>query len=129
MMQQVAHDVATKELAEHLAPIFDASPDGVYVWLDEEHWICNARFASLFGYEGPDALNDTPLLLQRLVHEDDQQLFSWHYWNRVQAHAFPVTFRFRGMRKDGTAIQVETDMIPLSFGGHTFAYHFVRALR
>ena len=97
-MQQVAHDVATKELAEHLGPIFDASPDGVYVWLDEEHWICNQRFASLFGYEGPDALNDTPLLLQRLVHEDDRQLFSWHYWNRVQARAFPVTFRFRGMR-------------------------------
>jgi PAS domain S-box-containing protein len=128
-MEPVAHDVATKELAEHLGPIFDASPDGVYVWLDEEHWICNERFASLFGYEGPDALNNTPLLLQRLVHEDDQQLFSWHYWNRVQAHAFPVTFRFRGMRKDGTTLQVETDMIPLSFGGHTFAYHFVRTLR
>jgi hypothetical protein len=33
------------------------------------------------------------------------------------------------LRKDGTTIQVESDMIPLSFGGHTFAYHFVRALR
>jgi PAS domain S-box-containing protein len=128
-MEPVAHDVATKELAEHLQPIFDSSPDGVYVWLDEEHWICNERFASLFGYEGPDELNNTPLLLQRLVHEDDQQLVSWLYWNRVQAGAFPATFRFRGVRKDGTTMQVETDMIPLSFGGHTFAYHFMRALR
>ena len=122
----VSHDVATKELAEHLYPIFEASPDGVYVWLDEEHWICSQRFATLFGYESPDELNDTPGLLQRIVHEDDQQLFSWSYWNRIQSMAFPTTLRFRGVRKDGSEIQVETDMIPLTYGGHTFAYHFVR---
>jgi hypothetical protein len=31
------------------------------------------------------------------------------------------------VRKDGSMFQAETDMIPLSYGGHTFAYHFVRA--
>jgi PAS domain S-box-containing protein len=127
-MQTVAHEVATKELAEHLRPLFDASPDGMYVWLDEEHWICNQRLAELFGFDSPDELNDTPNLLQRLVHEDDQQHFSWNYWNRVQALAFPTTFRFRGKRKDGSTFDAETDMIPLSFGGHTFAYHFVRTV-
>jgi PAS domain S-box-containing protein len=125
-MQTVAHEVATKELAEHLQPLFDASTDGVYVWLDEEHWICNQRFADLLGYDSPDELNDTPKFLQRMVHEDDQQHFSWNYWNRVQALAFPTTFRFRGTRKDGSAFQAETDMIPFTYGGHTFAYHFVR---
>jgi hypothetical protein len=30
--------------------------------------------------------------------------------------------------KDGSERAAETDMIPLSFGGHTFAYHFVRTL-
>jgi PAS domain S-box-containing protein len=125
-MTPVAHEVATKELAEHLQPVFDASPDGVYVWLDEEHWICNQRFAELFGYDSPDELNHTPRLLQRIVHQDDQQVFSWSYWNRVQPLAFPTTLRFRGVRKDGSFLQAETDMIPLSYGGHTFAYHFVR---
>jgi PAS domain S-box-containing protein len=125
-MQTVAHEVATKELAEHLRPLFESSPDGVYVWLDEEHWICNQRFAELLGYDSPDELNDTPYLLQRWVHEDDQNVFSWSYWNRVQTHSFPTTIRFRGKRKDGSVVLVETDMIPLTFGGHTFAYHFVR---
>jgi len=44
----------------------------------------------------------------------------------VQPLAFPATLRFRAVSKDGSVIQAETDMIPLSFGGHTFAYHFVR---
>jgi PAS domain S-box-containing protein len=126
MSAVVDHEVATAELAEHLRPVFEGSPDGVYVWLDEHHWMCSERFARMFGYEDAEELNDTPHLLQRLVHEDDQELFSWNYWNRVQALAFPVTFRFRGLMKDGAACLVETDMIPVSYGGHTFAYHFVR---
>ena len=127
-MQTVAHEVATKELAEHLQPLFDASPDGMYVWLDEEHWICNGRLATLFGYDSPDELNDTPGFLQRMVNDDDQQHYGWNYGNRVQAQAYPTTFRFRGKRKDGSSFEAETDMIPLTFGGHTFAYHFVRAV-
>jgi PAS domain S-box-containing protein len=127
-MGAIDHDVATKELAEHLAPIFEQSPDGVYIWLDEEHWVCNARFAAMFGYGSPAELNDTPRLLQRIVHEDDQQLFSSNYWNHVQGLGSPVTFRFTGVKKDGSTCQVETDMIPLVFGGHTFAYHFVRVV-
>ena len=124
-MTQVAHDEVIPQLAEHLAPLFEASPDGVYVWLDEEHWTCNERFAQLFGYEVAE-LENSPYLLQRIVQEDDQGSFSWNYWNRVQARAFPVTFRFRGVRKDGSDFAAETDMIPLAFGGHTIAYHFVR---
>ena len=127
-MDIVAHDIATTELAEHLGPVFASSPDGVYVWLDETHWVCNERFAELLGYGSADELTNTPGLLQRMVHEDDQQLFSWMYWNRVQPRAFPATFRFRGVRKDGSAVQIETDMIPLSYGGHTFAFHFARVV-
>ena len=127
-MAAVEHETATAELAEHLRAVFESSPDGVYVWLDETHWICNERFAELFGYASADELRDTPRLLQRIVHEDDQELFSLMYWNRIQSGIFPATFRFRGVRKDGSECRVETDMIPLSFGGHTFAYHFTRVV-
>ena len=121
----VAHDEVIPQLAEHLAPLFGASPDGVYVWLDEEHWTCNERLAELFGSTVAE-LGNTAGFLQRFVAEDDQGLFSWNFWNRVQERAFPVTFRFRAVRVDGSTFLAETDMVPLTYGGHTVAYHFVR---
>lgn len=124
-MEPVAHEDVIPQLAEHLRPIFESSPDGVYVWLDETHWTCNENLASMFGYT-VEELENSPNLLQRLVHEDDQGVVSFNYWNRVQELAFPVTFRFRGRRKDGTVFQAETDMIPVTYGGHTVAYHFMR---
>ncbi|HZD17940.1 MAG TPA: PAS domain-containing protein [Actinomycetota bacterium] len=124
-MEPLPHEDVIPRLAEHLRPVFDSSPDGVYVWLDEEHWTCNEKLASMFGFTVSE-LENTPYLLQRLVHEEDQGILSWNYWNRVQPLVFPVTFRFRGVRKDGSTFAAETDMIPLTFGGHTIAYHFVR---
>ncbi len=126
-MEPISHEDVIPQLAEHLQPIFGSSPDGVYVWLDETHWTCNERLARMFG-SSVGELENTPGFLQRMVHEEDQELVSWNYWNRVQPLAFPVTFRFRGVRRDGTTFQAETDMIPLTFGGHTIAYHFVREL-
>ena len=126
-MEPISHDDVIPQLAEHLLPIFESSPDGVYVWLDETHWTCNGRFAELFGYSVSE-LENRPHFLQEFVHADDQEVFSWNYWNRVSAHAFPVTFRFRGLHRNGSVLQAETDMIPLTFGGHTVAYHFVRVV-
>jgi hypothetical protein len=56
----------------------------------------------MFGFTVAE-LENTPNFLQQRVHEDDPQLFSWNYRNRVHALAFPDTFRFRGVRKDGSA--------------------------
>jgi PAS domain S-box-containing protein len=121
----IPHEGVIPQLAEHLRPVFESSPDGVYVWLDETHWTCNERLAEMFGTTVAE-LENTPYFLQRLVHEDDQANVSWNYWNRVQALAFPVTFRFTAVRVDGTTFSAETDMIPFTYGGHTVAYHFVR---
>src|SRR5918995_5130900 len=122
-----SHEQAVEELADHLRPIFEQSPDGVYVWLDETNKRCNERLAKLFGYtvEEWEAVGD---FANTFVADPDRGVYVWNYQNRVAGSGFPVTFRFRGRRKDGSTFDAETDMVPLTYGGHTFAYHFVRAV-
>jgi len=121
------HTDALRELAGQLEPIFRSSPDGVYIWIDEENKTCNENMAAMFGMT-VEEWEIAPTFLGTFVDEEDQGSFSWNYWNRVAPLAFPVTFRFRAKRKDGPRFAAETDMIPLTFGGHTFAYHFVRKI-
>ena len=114
-----------RELAEQFRPVMEQSSDGVYLWLDETHKVCNERLAKLFGFT-VEQWSGTQPFLDNFVAEEDRRMFSWNYHNRVAALAFPVTFRFRGMRKDGSTFPAETDMIPISYGGEAVAYHFVR---
>jgi hypothetical protein len=64
----ISHDDVAVTLAERPRPIVDPSPDGVSLWLDEEHRSCRGRFARMFWYDSPDALSEPPHLLQ-LVRE------------------------------------------------------------
>jgi PAS domain S-box-containing protein len=119
------HTEMMQELGEQYRPVFESSPDGVYLWLDEANKICSERLARMFGYS-VDEWCAAESFLECFVVPEDQDSYSWNYHNRVSALAFPVTFRFRGKRKDGSTFAAETDMIPVAFRGHPIAYHFVR---
>jgi PAS domain-containing protein len=119
------HSEVLEALADHFRPLMEHSPDGVYLWLDEMHKVCNERLAALFGCTVQEWCA-VPSFLASFIAEDDQENYGWHYQQHVARLAYPVTFRFRGRRKDGTAFAAETDMIPISFAGHAVAYHFVR---
>jgi PAS domain S-box-containing protein len=114
-----------RELTEQLRPVFEQSPDGVYLWLDEAHKVCNERLADLFGLTVEEWRKAEPFL-ENFVAEEDRAIYSWNYHNRVAALAFPTTFRFRARHSDGTIFAAETDMIPISYKGYAVAYHFVR---
>ncbi len=127
-MSETAVDERTEviqELAEQFRPVFEGSPDGVYLWLDEAHKVCNGKLAALFGCTVEEWSEAEPFL-ESFVAEEDRANYSWNYHNRVAALAFPATFRFRGVRKDGTTFAAETEMTPISHRGQAVAYHFVR---
>jgi PAS domain-containing protein len=121
----IDHASMIAELAEQFAPILEQSPDGVYLWLDDESKVCNERLARMHGTTVAEWQAAEPFL-ESFVAEEDRSNYAWNYHNHVAAVRFPVTFRFRGMRKDGSTFAAETDMIPITFRGHAVAYHFVR---
>ena len=115
------------EITEQFRPVLDNSPDGVYLWLDEENKVCNEKLARMFGYT-VDEWRSTQPFLDTFVDAGDRETYAGNYQTRVASLAYPVTFRFRGQRKDGSTFAAETDMIPVSWRGHAVAYHFVREI-
>lgn len=113
------------ELAEQFAPVLEQSPDGVYLWLDEEHKICNERLASMFGYS-VDAWCAAEDFLDSFIAPADHAAYGGSYRAQVKGIVRPKTFTFTGVRKDGSTFAAETDMIPITFAGRPVAYHFVR---
>ena len=120
-----SHEETIQELARQFGPVLENSPDGVYIWLDDDNKICNERLASMFGYTVNEWRTTGPFL-DSFVDEEDQHVYGSNYQRCVAPLAFPATFRFRGRRKDGSTFSAETDMIPISWNGHAVAYHFVR---
>jgi PAS domain S-box-containing protein len=119
------HEQVLREMAEQFGPLFERSPVGVYLYVDDHHKICNERMARMHGMTIEEWQN-TPTFLNDFIVPEDRQMYASNYREHVAALKYPVTFRFRGLRKDGSAFAAETDMIPLYWNGHPVAYHFVR---
>lgn len=120
-----SHEDSFRRLAQQLRPVFENSPDGVYIWLDDNNKFCNERLASMFGYSVSEWCATGPFL-DSFVDENDQHIYGSNYQRSIAPLASPVSFRFRARRKDGSTFSAETDMIPISWDDHAVAYHFVR---
>ena len=126
--QDAEHEQILREMLEQFGPVFEASPDGVYLYLDDRHKICNDKLAKMFGLTGKE-WSAAPNFLGDFVAEQDQEKVATNYQRHIATLTRPVSFRFRALRKDGSTFNAETEMIPMSWRGNPVAYHFVREVK
>ncbi len=126
--QDAEHEQILREMLEQFGPVFESSPDGVYLYLDDVHKICNDRLAKMFGLTTKE-WSAAPNFLGDFVVEQDQEMVATNYQRHIATLTRPVTFRFRGRRKDGSTFTAETEMIPITWRGNPVAYHFMREVK
>lgn len=126
--QNREHEQVLSGLLEQFMPVFAHSPDGVYLYLDDAHKVCNKRLADMFGMT-IEEWRKVPNFLEGFVAPGDRELVATNFRDHVTALSCPVTFRFHAVRRNGEAFLVETEMIPVSWNGNPVAYHFVREIK
>ena len=94
MAAEHEHVKILKELSEQFQPLFQKSPDGIYLYIDEVHKICSERFAKMFGltvaeWEAMEGF------VNKHVAEEDQELDINSYQEHVHQKLTPVRFRFK----------------------------------
>jgi PAS domain S-box-containing protein len=119
------HVKMLREMKAHFGLLFDKSPDGIYIYIDDVHKMCNERMAKLHGttideWERCESIVDT------YVQPDDRNVVVNHYLQTIQGFGSPVRFQYRARRQNGSTFKVELDMIPITWAGNAVALHFVR---
>lgn len=54
--EQKHHEELANGFYNQLKQIFDSSEQAIYLYLDDNHKVCNKKFASLLGYNSPEEL-------------------------------------------------------------------------
>lgn len=123
MAHNAHHEHLIKELSLMLEPIFTNSPQAVYLYLDDEHKICNKQFADMLGYDSVDEWVANPAPISD-VSEEDQKRAIDAYANasgNFTASATPVTIK----TKDGKEIHTDVIMAPITYREEVFVLHFI----
>ena len=121
---QTHHDLLA-ELATQLEPVLESSEQAIYMYFDDEHKVCNEKFASLLGYgsaeEWAQIKGSFPVLF---VDANSQDTLISAYQKAMQSMT-ASTIKVRWKKKsDGTA-DTMVILVPIAYKGHLFALHFV----
>ena len=123
------HEEWLATIATQLAPVFDNSKEGVYVYLDDRHKICNQRLATMWGYASPAEWAAAPDFLETFVAtKAGREQVSTNYHEHVHRELTAFRQRFVARQKNGSTITCEVDTVPYALDGQLFAYAFVRPI-
>lgn len=125
MAEEHEHVKILREIGEQFKPMFESSPEGIYVYIDEVHKICNERFARMLGLTVPE-WEKMEGFVNVHAAERDQEIIVRNYQEHIHRKQTPVRFRFEAVRKDRSTFPAEIDMIPFPWKGEMLALHFVR---
>ncbi len=113
-----------EELTAHLDAIFHHVPYGLAAEYDGRIAYANGRFARLFGYDAPGDLYGLPV--EQLFAPDDRARVAGYTAARLAGKEAPRQYRFRGLRRDGTVIEVENTVTTYTVGSRTYILGSVR---
>jgi len=121
------HEVLLDQIKQEYSAIFQHTSQGVYIYMDDPHWICNDRLATMLGYGSAAELHTLATaspFLDVTVPADSQDRVVKAYMDSVDnkvATSIPVIWK----KKGGAALNTETIFVPISYKGTALTIHFV----
>jgi hypothetical protein len=118
------HEGLVKGLYEQMKQVLESSEQPVFLYLDDNHKVCNSKFADLLGFKSPQEWAKIQGFLEPYVAEKSRDTLSSAYWDamkKMKGSTIHLTFT----KKDGGKIEATLILVPIAFEGHLFALHFV----
>ncbi|MCW3999239.1 MAG: PAS domain-containing protein [Candidatus Bathyarchaeota archaeon] len=129
-MVEETHHIDSEQLLisglySRMRRIIDSSTQPVFIYLNDDHKVCNQRFAELLGYKTPQDWSGNPGFLEEFVDDEaSRNAFMSGYWgaiNNMSASTVQVTWR----RKDEKKVESTLVILPMEYEGHILLAGFV----
>jgi PAS domain S-box-containing protein len=115
---------ALKESEERYRIAIEHSNDGVAIVRKNQHVFVNQRFLTMFGYEDPSEVLGRSLLAT--IHPDDyERVIEINLENKKEG-AVSLRYEFKGVRRDGTVINVEVSSTRIVYQGKPAILAYIR---
>lgn len=113
------------ELAQQFQPIFTSSKQAIYIYFDDDHKVCNEKFASLLGYGSAKEWAEMEGSFPSLFIDAKSQETLIDAYQAAMQNMVASTTKVQWKKKSGESIDTTVILVPLSYKGHLFALHFV----
>ena len=123
MNEQEHHEQLIEGISEQMKPVLEKSEQAMYIYLDDNHKVCNKKFADLLGYKSPKEWADAEAPLSDVVEEDQQNVVNAYMNASEKMAASAIEVRLKNI-KTGKIVKTRMIIAPAVHAGHIFTAHF-----
>jgi len=122
--EQKHHEDLVSGFYNQLKEIFDSSEQAIYLYLDDNHKVCNKKFAQMQGFSSPEewAKIDNPL---EAGVEKSSQADIVSAYNNAMEKLIASKINVKLKKKTGGTFDASVIMVPVAYQGHLFALHYI----
>ena len=125
MASETKHQAIIDWLNQELKPMLDESQQATYVYICDEHKLCNQKFAAMLGYKSAQQWTaDHAPFLDAFVAEGSKDMLLSAYQNAMD-HGVGSNFEVSWKKKTGGMVKTQVILVPLNYQGQRFALHFI----
>jgi hypothetical protein len=120
-----SHQDLLGELAAQLQPVLESSEQAIYMYLDDDHKVCNEKFASLLGYGSAEEWAKMKGFFPDLFVDVRSQDTLIGAFQKAMENMAASTIKVQWKKKSGGILETTVILVPISYKDHLFALHFV----
>ena len=122
---QHPHEKILAAFSKEFKHIMHSSPQGVYMYIDDEHKVCNEKFAKMMGYKSAAEWAKLPTVLDDVVPSDHERVIKAYTETVTKSVGNSLNMTVKNRFGRGKAKKVSVVMVPISVKGEICALHFV----
>ncbi|MBP9718920.1 MAG: PAS domain-containing protein [Candidatus Levybacteria bacterium] len=119
------HEELIQSITKEYQDILANSEQGIYIYLDDLHKVCNKKFATLLGYQSEDEWAKIEKSFPDVFVADQSQETLISSFQDAMEKNIGSANKIVWKKKDGSTISSTVFLAPISHNGHVFALHFV----
>jgi PAS domain-containing protein len=121
-MHEHPHEALVMGLRDQFSQILRESPQAIFIYLDDNHKVCNQRFAAMLGYRSPEEWADMKTPVTDTTEDTRENLIGavMGALQEMIASSVRVSWRTIG----GGMVTTDCITVPGFIGGQPYAMHF-----
>ena len=125
MNEHQHHEELIRGISEQMKSILESSEQGVYIYLDDIHKVCNKKLASLLGYRSPDEWARVEDSFPEVLVDQRSRDTLVNAYRKAMEKMVASTIEMTWKKKSGGTVDTTVVLVPIAYSGHLFALHFV----
>jgi PAS domain-containing protein len=125
MNEHQHHEELIRGISEQMKSILESSEQGVYLYLDDIHKVCNKKLASLLGYRSPDEWARVEDSFPEVLVDERSRETLVNAYRKAMEKMVASTIELTWKKRSGGTVDTTVVLVPVAYSGHLIALHFV----